>query len=112
MHLDPEGREGLGSHVHREFGVPVLGVAKTAFRSALSSPTAARAEARSASVDGAPASHGAGAPGSLGPVPPPPQACGDLIRGLRTGTMSVSQRYAPLGTRHWTTVPSFPSAMP
>ena len=32
--LDPEGRPGLGAHVHAEFGVPVVGVAKTAFRTA------------------------------------------------------------------------------
>jgi deoxyribonuclease V len=29
--LDPDGRPGLGAHVHAEFGVPVIGVAKTAF---------------------------------------------------------------------------------
>ena len=32
--LDPEGRPGLGAHVHAEIGKPVIGVAKTAFRSA------------------------------------------------------------------------------
>jgi deoxyribonuclease V len=32
--LDPAGRPGLGLHVHHEFGVPVIGIAKTAFRSA------------------------------------------------------------------------------
>lgn len=32
--LDPAGRPGLGTHVHAEFGVPVIGVAKTAFRTA------------------------------------------------------------------------------
>lgn len=32
--LDPDGRPGLGAHVHAEFGVPVIGVAKTAFRTA------------------------------------------------------------------------------
>jgi deoxyribonuclease V len=32
--LDPAGRPGLGAHVHAEWGVPVVGVAKTAFRSA------------------------------------------------------------------------------
>ena len=29
--LDPDGRPGLGAHVHAEFAVPVIGVAKTAF---------------------------------------------------------------------------------
>ena len=29
--LDPGGRPGLGAHAHAEFGVPVIGVAKTAF---------------------------------------------------------------------------------
>jgi deoxyribonuclease V len=32
--LDPTGRPGLGAQVHREFGVPVIGVAKTSFRTA------------------------------------------------------------------------------
>lgn len=32
--LDPDGRPGLGAHVHAEVGVPVVGVAKTAFRGA------------------------------------------------------------------------------
>jgi deoxyribonuclease V len=32
--LDPDGRPGLGAHVHAEFGVPVIGVAKTAFGTA------------------------------------------------------------------------------
>ena len=32
--LDPGGRPGLGAHVHREFAVPVIGVAKSAFRTA------------------------------------------------------------------------------
>jgi deoxyribonuclease V len=29
--LDPSGRSGLGAHAHAEFGVPVIGVAKTRF---------------------------------------------------------------------------------
>jgi deoxyribonuclease V len=32
--LDPDGRPGLGAYAHEEFGVPVIGVAKTAFRTA------------------------------------------------------------------------------
>jgi deoxyribonuclease V len=32
--LDPDGRSGLGAHAHAEFGVPVIGVAKSAFRTA------------------------------------------------------------------------------
>jgi len=32
--LDPAGRPGLGAHAHAEFGIPVIGVAKTAFRTA------------------------------------------------------------------------------
>jgi deoxyribonuclease V len=32
--LDPAGRPGLGAHVHEEFGIPVIGVAKTRFASA------------------------------------------------------------------------------
>jgi deoxyribonuclease V len=32
--LDPHGRPGLGAHVHAEYGAPVIGVAKSYFRSA------------------------------------------------------------------------------
>jgi deoxyribonuclease V len=32
--LDPGGRPGLGAYAHAEFGIPVIGVAKTAFRAA------------------------------------------------------------------------------
>jgi deoxyribonuclease V len=32
--LDPAGRPGLGAHVHQELAVPVIGVAKTSFRTA------------------------------------------------------------------------------
>jgi deoxyribonuclease V len=32
--LDPAGRPGLGAHAQAEFGVPVIGVAKSAFRTA------------------------------------------------------------------------------
>lgn len=32
--LDPAGRAGLGTHAHKEFGVPVVGVAKTRFAGA------------------------------------------------------------------------------
>lgn len=34
VHLDAHGRPGLGAHAHKEFAVPVIGVAKSAFRSA------------------------------------------------------------------------------
>ncbi|MGN6794192.1 MAG: endonuclease V [Streptosporangiaceae bacterium] len=33
--LSPSGRPGLGAHVYAEFGVPVIGVAKTFFRGAV-----------------------------------------------------------------------------
>jgi hypothetical protein len=32
--LDPDGRPGLGAHAHTEFGIPVIGVAKSAFATA------------------------------------------------------------------------------
>lgn len=32
--LDPDGRPGLGAHAHAKFGIPVIGVAKTGFRTA------------------------------------------------------------------------------
>jgi deoxyribonuclease V len=38
--LDPQGRPGLGFRVHARTGVPVIGVAKTAFRTATHAVTA------------------------------------------------------------------------
>jgi deoxyribonuclease V len=32
--LGPDGRPGLGAYAHAEFGIPVIGVAKSAFRTA------------------------------------------------------------------------------
>ena len=32
--LDPNGRPGLGAHAHAEFAIPVIGVAKSRFRTA------------------------------------------------------------------------------
>jgi deoxyribonuclease V len=32
--LDPDGRPGLGAHVHAALGIPVVGVAKTSFQTA------------------------------------------------------------------------------
>ena len=32
--LDPGGRPGLGAHAHAEFGIPVIGVAKSRFHTA------------------------------------------------------------------------------
>ena len=32
--LDPTGRPGLGAHAHAEFGIPVIGVAKSSYRTA------------------------------------------------------------------------------
>ena len=32
--LDPSGRPGLGAHTHAEFGIPVIRVAKSRFRTA------------------------------------------------------------------------------
>jgi deoxyribonuclease V len=43
--LDPDGRPGLGAHAHREFEVPVVGVAKTAFRSAVHAIPVCRGQA-------------------------------------------------------------------
>ena len=42
--LDPAGRAGLGAHAHAEFGVPVIGVAKTAFRTATQAMPVLRGE--------------------------------------------------------------------
>jgi deoxyinosine 3'endonuclease (endonuclease V) len=40
--LDPSGRPGLGAHAHAEFGIPVIGVAKSRFRSAIPRGAAVR----------------------------------------------------------------------
>jgi deoxyribonuclease V len=45
VHLDPTGRPGLGAHAHEEFGVPVVGVAKTAFHTASHAIEVRRGEA-------------------------------------------------------------------
>ena len=42
--LDPDGRPGLGAHACAEFGVPVIGVAKTAFRTAAHAVPVVRGE--------------------------------------------------------------------
>lgn len=44
--LDPDGRPGLGARLHDETGVPVVGVAKTAFRSATHAAAVHRGGAR------------------------------------------------------------------
>src|SRR3989440_1514732 len=43
--LDPAGRPGLGAHVYQEFTVPVIGVAKTTFRSATHAVPVCRGQA-------------------------------------------------------------------
>ncbi len=42
--LDPRGRPGLGAHAHAQFRVPVIGVAKTAFRTATHAAPVIRGE--------------------------------------------------------------------
>ena len=44
--LDPAGRPGLGAHVHAEYGVPVIGVAKTPFRTATHAARVLRGQSR------------------------------------------------------------------
>lgn len=46
VHLDPDGRPGLGAHVHAWLGAPVVGVAKTAFRTATHAIEVHRGQAR------------------------------------------------------------------
>jgi deoxyribonuclease V len=43
--LDPAGRPGLGAHAHGEFGIPVIGVAKSRFRTATHAVPAVRGSA-------------------------------------------------------------------
>lgn len=43
--LDPTGRPGLGARVHAELGVPVIGVAKSAFRTATHAVPVVRGQA-------------------------------------------------------------------
>jgi len=45
VHLDPAGKNGLGAHAHEEFGIPVIGVAKTFFHSATHAVEVRRGEA-------------------------------------------------------------------
>ena len=42
--LDPGGRPGLGAHAHAEFGIPVIGVAKSQFRTATHAVPVVRGE--------------------------------------------------------------------
>ena len=52
--LDPSGRPGLGAHAHAEFGIPVIGVAKSRFRTATHAvPAMRRSSARPLSVTAA-----------------------------------------------------------
>jgi deoxyribonuclease V len=44
--LDPLGRPGLGAHLHAETGLPVVGVAKSAFRTATHARLVRRGTAR------------------------------------------------------------------
>ena len=45
--LDPSGRPGLGAHTHAEFGIPVIRVAKSRFRTATHAvPAMRRSSAR------------------------------------------------------------------
>ena len=45
--LDPSGRPGLGAHAHAEFGIPVIGVAKSRFCTATHAvPAMRRSSAR------------------------------------------------------------------
>jgi deoxyribonuclease V len=43
--LDPDGRPGLGAHLHDELAIPIVGVAKTAFRTATHAATVRRGAA-------------------------------------------------------------------
>ena len=43
--LDPAGKAGLGAHAHTEFGVPVIGVAKTRFATAVHAVPVLRGQA-------------------------------------------------------------------
>lgn len=44
--LDPDGKPGLGAYAHREFGVPVIGVAKSRFATATHAIPVVRGQAR------------------------------------------------------------------
>lgn len=61
--LDPTGRPGLGHHVHQTLRVPVIGVAKTAFRSATHAVEVYRGSSRRPlliTAEGLPAADAAG----------------------------------------------------
>jgi deoxyribonuclease V len=44
--LDPQGRPGLGAHLHAHLDIPVIGVAKTAFHTASHATTVRRGQAQ------------------------------------------------------------------
>lgn len=44
--LDPSGRPGLGAHLHSYLGIPIIGVAKTAFHGATHAAAVYRGKAR------------------------------------------------------------------
>ena len=44
--LDPGGRPGLSAHAHAEFGIPVIGVAKSRFRTATHAVPVVRGSSR------------------------------------------------------------------
>ena len=88
--LDPAGRPGLGAHAHAAFGVPVIGVAKTQFRTAIHAVEVLR---------GRPARLRTGRPLTVIPLDPPVPGSADgdcfpAIVGLG-GRARIRQRDCP-----------------
>jgi hypothetical protein len=88
--LEPDGKPGLGAHACAEFAVPVIGVAKSAFRTAthaipvLREPRAARCTSRP--------------PGCL--APRPPTSSGTWPEGTASQTRSAASTASHATARH------------
>jgi len=72
--LDPSGRPGLGAHAHAEFGVPVIGVAKSPFPAATHAIPVLRAPLRARCSS-------------------PPPACPALTQLIWSGTWLAGSGY-------------------
>lgn len=90
-------RPGLGVHVHERFGVPVIGVAKTAFAGAVAEPVVRGTSARPllvTSIGIEPAAAAAAIGGMHGPfrIPTLLKRADSLARGLVTPMQSEALR--------------------
>ena len=103
--LSPSGRPGLGAHVHAVFGVPVIGVAKTFFRSALHAAEVRRGRSArplyvtAAGLDLPDAARLVGQMIGQYRIPDALRLADRLARGLEEPTRPVADSGAPAGPR-------------